>query len=135
MLAAIAPGRRCFFLLGVAAVGLAYGLITPPTNVIVRGAPTTRHRSLLMSVKQVGVTIGGFIAGVTMPTIAHQRRLAARAARAGAGLRGRGARRRSLSRRTLAQNAGEARRATAIGPQHGELPRSLRARRAAASGS
>ena len=38
---------------------------------IVRGAPTTRHRSLLMSIKQVGVTIGGFIAGVTMPTIAH----------------------------------------------------------------
>ena len=56
----------------MAGVGLAYGLITPPTNVIVSGAPTTRHRSLLMSVKQVGVTIGGFIAGITMPVIAHQ---------------------------------------------------------------
>ena len=77
---------RLFFLLGVGAVGLAYGLITPPTNVIVRGAPTTRHRSLLMSIKQVGVTIGGFIAGITMPTIAHDVRLAARAARPGCGL-------------------------------------------------
>ena len=65
-LAPLAP----LFLLGVAAVGLAYGLITPPTNVIVRGAATTRHGSLLMSVKQVGVTIGGFVSGTTMPTIA-----------------------------------------------------------------
>ena len=74
-----------------AAVGLSYGLITPPTNVIVRGAPTTRHRSLLMSIKQVGVTIGGFISGVTMPTIAHHVgwRLALLAP--GGGLRGRGA--------------------------------------------
>jgi MFS transporter, ACS family, hexuronate transporter len=69
--AALAPGAL-LFLIGVAGVGLAYGLITPPTNVIVSGAPTTRHRSLLMSVKQVGVTIGGFVAGITMPVIAHQ---------------------------------------------------------------
>jgi MFS transporter, ACS family, hexuronate transporter len=69
ILAALAP-LAPVFLLGVAAVGLAYGLITPPTNVIVRGAPTTRHRSLLMSAKQVGVTIGGFVSGTTMPTIA-----------------------------------------------------------------
>ena len=101
------------FLLGVAAVGLAYGLITPPTNVIVRGAPTTRHRSLLMSIKQVGVTIGGFIAGVTMPTIAHARRLAARAARARRGLRGGravgAAAAAARSRRTPAKGAGPSR--------------------------
>ncbi len=71
VLAALAPGAL-LFLVGVAGVGLAYGLITPPTNVIVSGAPTTRHRSLLMSIKQVGVTIGGFVAGITMPVIAHQ---------------------------------------------------------------
>ena len=119
---------RLFFLLGVGAVGLAYGLITPPTNVIVRGAPTTRHRSLLMSIKQVGVTIGGFIAGVTMPTIAHHvgwrlALLAPAAACCAVALSA------LLSRRTLARNAGDARRATAIGPQHGDLPRPLRARR------
>ena len=71
VLAAVAP-LAPLFLLGVAAVGLAYGLITPPTNVIVRGAATTRHRGLLMSIKQVGVTIGGFVSGTTMPTIANQ---------------------------------------------------------------
>ena len=115
------PGAP-FFLLGVGAVGLAYGLITPPTNVIVRGAPTTRHRSLLMSVKQVGVTIGGFVSGITMPTIAHHVgwRLALLAPAAACSAVALSA---LLSRRTLAQNAGEGRRAGAIGLQHGDLPR------------
>ena len=121
LLAAIAPGGL-FFLLGVGAVGLSYGLITPPTNEIVRGAPTMRHRSLLMSIKQVGVTIGGFVAGVTMPTIAHHvgwrlALLAPAAACCTVGLAT------LLSRRTLAQNAGDAQKASAIGPQHGDLPR------------
>ena len=119
-LAAAAPGAA-LFLVGVAAVGLSYGLITPPTNVIVRGAPTTRHRSLLMSIKQVGVTIGGFIAGVTMPTIAHAVgwRLALLAPAAACATVSLSA---FLSRRTLGQNAGEGRKAVAIGLQHGELP-------------
>jgi ACS family hexuronate transporter-like MFS transporter len=120
-LVALAPGAF-FFLIGVGAVGLAYGLITPPTNVIVRGAPTTRHRSLLMSIKQVGVTIGGFISGITMPTIAHHigwrlALLAPAAACAAVALSA------LLSRRTLAQNAGEGRRVSAIGLPHGDLPR------------
>ncbi|MDX6655188.1 MAG: hypothetical protein QOH18_2829 [Solirubrobacterales bacterium] len=120
-LAAVAPGAA-FFLIGVAAVGLAYGLITPPTNVIVRGAPTTRHRSLLMSIKQVGVTIGGFISGVTMPTIADQvgwrlALLAPAAACAAVALSA------FLSRRTLGQNAVEGRKAASIGLEHGALPR------------
>jgi ACS family hexuronate transporter-like MFS transporter len=121
VLAATAPGAL-FFLLGVGAVGLAYGLITPPTNVIVRGAPTMRHRSLLMSVKQVGVTIGGFISGITMPTIAHHVgwRLALLAPAAACSAVALSA---LLSRRTLARNAGDAQRAQAIGLQHGELPR------------
>ena len=107
LLAAIAPGGL-FFLLGVGAVGLSYGLITPPTNVIVRGAPTTRHRSLLMSIKQVGVTIGGFVSGVTMPTIAHHVgwRLALLAPAAACSAVALSA---LLSRRTLARNAGDAR--------------------------
>ena len=120
-LAAVAPGAP-LFLMGVAAVGLAYGLITPPTNVIVRGAPTTRHRSLLMSIKQVGVTVGGFVSGVTMPTIAAHAgwRLALLAPAAACALVALAA---LLSRRTLAQNSGEGLRATAIGLPHGELPR------------
>ena len=106
MLAAIAPGRGSSSCSASARSGLSYGLITPPTNVIVRGAPTTRHRSLLMSIKQVGVTIGGFISGVTMPTIAHHVgwRLALLAPAAACSAVALSA---LLSRRTLAQNAGE----------------------------
>jgi MFS family permease len=120
-LAAAASGAP-LFLVGVAAVGLSYGLITPPTNVIVRGAPTTRHRSLLMSIKQVGVTIGGFVSGVTMPTIAHHLswRLALLAPAAACSIVALSA---LASRRTLAQHAVEARRAPAIGHAHGTLPR------------
>ena len=121
VLAALASGAP-LFLVGVAGVGLAYGLITPPTNVIVRGAPTTRHRSLLMSVKQVGVTIGGFVSGITMPTIADHVgwRLALLAPAAVCATVSASA---LASRHTLARNAGEARKASAIGLQHGELPR------------
>jgi MFS family permease len=121
VLAAVASSAP-LFLVGVASVGLAYGLITPPTNVIVRGAPTTRHRSLLMSIKQVGVTIGGFVSGVTMPTIADRAgwRLALLAPAAACSIVAVSA---LLSRRTLAQNAGEGHRATTIGLAQGELPR------------
>jgi sugar phosphate permease len=118
-LAALAPGAA-FFLVGVGAVGLAYGLITPPTNVIVRGAPTTRHRSLLMSIKQVGVTIGGFVSGVTMPTIAHHLgwRLALLAPAVACSAVSVAA---LISRRTLAQNAASP-SVGAIG-HPGDLPR------------
>lgn len=121
VLAAIAPGGL-FFLLGVAAVGLSYGLITPPTNVIVRGSPTMRHGSLLMSIKQVGVTIGGFVSGVTMPTIAHHVgwRLALLAPAAVCSAVALSALR---SRRTLEDNAVDAQRAAPVGMQHGDLPR------------
>jgi MFS family permease len=120
-LAATASGAP-LFLLGVGAVGLAYGLITPPTNVIVRAAPTTRHRSLLMSVKQVGVTIGGFVAGVTMPTIAEHAGwrfalLAPAAACSAVALAV------LASRRTLAQNSLETGTAPAFGARQGAPPR------------
>jgi ACS family hexuronate transporter-like MFS transporter len=121
VLAALAPGAL-LFLLGVAGVGLAYGLITPPTNVIVSGAPTTRHRSLLMSIKQVGVTIGGFVAGITMPVIAHQwgwrlALLAPAVACAAVSLAA------LASRRTLGRNAGAAQREPLPGRTRAELPR------------
>jgi ACS family hexuronate transporter-like MFS transporter len=120
-LAATASGAP-LFLVGVAAVGLAYGLITPPTNVIVRGAPTTRHRSLLMSVKQVGVTIGGFVAGVTMPTIAHHVgwRLALLAPAIACSAVAVSA---LASRETLAQNAAGARSSPTPPGRPGSLPR------------
>jgi ACS family hexuronate transporter-like MFS transporter len=121
VLVAVAPGAA-LFLLSVGLLGLAYGLTTPPTNVIVRGAPTTRHRSLLMSIKQVGVTLGGFISGITMPTLAHHVgwRLALLAP---AGACAAVALALLASRGTLARHAGEARNAPPIGLRHGELPR------------
>jgi sugar phosphate permease len=75
-----------------------------------------------MSIKQVGVTIGGFISGITMPTIADAIgwRLALLAPAAACATVALAA---LLSRRTLAQNAAEGRSAVAIGLQHGELPR------------
>jgi MFS family permease len=51
-------------------VGLAYGCITPPTNVIVRGAADGANQGLVMSAKQIGVTLGGLIAGLTLPALA-----------------------------------------------------------------
>jgi sugar phosphate permease len=75
-----------------------------------------------MSIKQVGVTIGGFASGVTMPTIADQAgwRLALLAPAAACSLVALSV---LLSRRTLAQNAGDGHRAAAIGRPHAELPR------------
>ena len=121
-LAAVASGAP-LFLLGVAAVGPRLRAHHPADERDrARSAETTRHRSLLMSIKQVGVTIGGFIAGVTMPTIADHvgwrlALLAPAAACTPVALLA------LLSRRTLEQNAGEGRRATAIGREHGDLPR------------
>jgi len=57
------------FVVAIFGVGLSYGGITPPTNVIVRGAADGSNQGLIMSSKQIGVTIGGLIAGLTLPAI------------------------------------------------------------------
>jgi ACS family hexuronate transporter-like MFS transporter len=69
LVAAIAP-VIWIFVFAVFCVGLAYGCITPPTNVIVRGAADSGNQGLIMSSKQIGVTLGGLIAGLTLPAIA-----------------------------------------------------------------
>ncbi len=58
------------FGVGIFGVGLAYGCLTPPTNVIVRGAADGSNQGLIMSAKQIGVTLGGLLAGLSLPTIA-----------------------------------------------------------------
>ena len=58
------------FVVGMFGVGLAYGCITPPTNVIVRGAADGANQGLVMSAKQIGVTLGGLVAGLTLPALA-----------------------------------------------------------------
>jgi MFS family permease len=69
--AALSPVVWLFFV-AMFGVGLAYGCITPPTNVIVRGAADGSNQGLVMSAKQTGVTLGGLVAGLTLPGLAHQ---------------------------------------------------------------
>jgi MFS family permease len=65
---AVAP-MAVLFMVAVLAGGLAYGGINPPTNVIVAGRMEGRL-GFFMSVKQTGVPVGGFLAGVVLPPIA-----------------------------------------------------------------
>ena len=66
--AAVAPARWLFFA-GVAAAGLGYGLVNPPTNVLADpGSP--RLRGLTMSIKQTGIPLGGILAGLLVPRAA-----------------------------------------------------------------
>ncbi len=60
------------FVVAMFGVGLAYGCITPPTNVIVRGAADGANQGLVMSAKQIGVTLGGLVAGLTLPALADR---------------------------------------------------------------
>jgi MFS family permease len=49
--------------------GLGYGATNPPTNVVVAGT-MTRRLGFFMSLKQTGVPVGGFLAGLVLPPIA-----------------------------------------------------------------
>lgn len=49
--------------------GLGYGSVNPPTNVVIAGA-MTRRLGFFMSLKQTGVPVGGFLAGLILPAIA-----------------------------------------------------------------
>lgn len=69
-ISALAPSRLVF-LAGIAAAGLAYGGVNPPTNVLVSDAIPRKHRALFLSVKQTGVPIGGLAASAALPLIAE----------------------------------------------------------------
>ena len=49
--------------------GLGYGATNPPTNVVIAGA-MSRRLGFFMSLKQTGVPIGGFLAGLVLPAVA-----------------------------------------------------------------
>jgi MFS family permease len=68
LLAALAPAAA-LFMLAMLIGGLAYGGINPPTNVVVAGRMQGRL-GFFMSVKQTGVPIGGFLAGLALPPLA-----------------------------------------------------------------
>ncbi len=65
---AVAPGAGVFFG-GLAIVGLGYGSVNPPSNVL-SNPKSARWRGLSMSVKQSGIPFGGLIAGIVVPALA-----------------------------------------------------------------
>ena len=67
---ALAATGRWPFLAGVAIAGLGYGAVNPATNVLSTSLVPRRRRALFLSVKQTGVTLGGLIAGATLPPLA-----------------------------------------------------------------
>jgi MFS family permease len=67
-LAAVAPSTP-LFMAGVLLMGLAYGGVNPPTNVVVAGR-LGRRLGFFLSIKQSGVPVGGLLAGLVLPPIA-----------------------------------------------------------------
>ena len=68
--AALAFGGLLGVAIGSVMLGIGYGLTTPAaTQVLARLTPATR-RNLVFSVKQMGVPIGGALAGLLLPTLA-----------------------------------------------------------------
>lgn len=68
-LVAAAPSTVLFFL-AMGVVGLAMGAGDPATNVLVSINVSRRRRGLLMGVKQTGLTLGGLLGGLVLPSIA-----------------------------------------------------------------
>jgi predicted MFS family arabinose efflux permease len=66
---ALAPDVPVFFA-GAGLVGVGYAVLNPATNVLSTGSISARRRGLAMSIKQTGVTVGGAVAGLTLPGIA-----------------------------------------------------------------
>ena len=68
-LVAAAPSAVLFFL-AISVVGLAMGAGDPATNVLVSMNVSRRRRGLLMGVKQTGLTLGGLLGGLVLPSLA-----------------------------------------------------------------
>jgi MFS family permease len=68
-LAALAPSPLTF-LAAVGIAGIGYGAVNPATNVLSTSAVPRRHRALFLGIKQAGVTIGGLLAGLILPSVA-----------------------------------------------------------------
>ena len=68
-IALIAAPQTAALFAGMVLVGLGYGPSAPAgTDVLQRYAPA-QHRSLIFSIKQAGVPLGGVIAGLALPAI------------------------------------------------------------------
>jgi MFS family permease len=67
--AAGAPSAVLFFV-GVGLAGIGYGAANPACNVLAARSVPRRRQAVVMSIKQVGVTVGGVLAGLTLPGLA-----------------------------------------------------------------
>ena len=56
--------------LGAVCIGLGYGPITPASSQMLSRTTDPRHYSLVFSIKQTGVPLGGVIAGLLVPLLA-----------------------------------------------------------------
>jgi MFS family permease len=68
VVAAAAP-LAVLFMAAMLAAGFAYGGISPPTNVVVAGR-MERRLGVFLSLKQTGVPVGAFLAGLVLPPLA-----------------------------------------------------------------
>jgi MFS family permease len=59
-------------MLGAFAAGLGYGVATPAASHLLARTVARKNRGFILSLKQTGVPIGGFLLGLTIPRIADQ---------------------------------------------------------------
>lgn len=69
-LAASLAGWLPGLLVGAFAAGMGYGVATPAASQLLARTIPPRHRGLVFSIKQSGVTVGGFLLGLTVPVVA-----------------------------------------------------------------
>ncbi len=67
----MATGHVLLIILGALVVGLGYGAVTPSSSTILADQAPTNMRSLVFSIKQTGVPIGGAIAGALVPYLMY----------------------------------------------------------------
>lgn len=69
LLCAIAQAPAVLFA-GLALIGIGYGAAEPPTSVLVSANVSRERRGLLMGIKQTGMTVGGLLGGLILPSVA-----------------------------------------------------------------
>jgi MFS family permease len=65
----MASGSAVLIALGALVIGLGYGPVTPASSAILADRAPPRLRSLIFSIKQTGVPIGGALAGALVPAL------------------------------------------------------------------
>jgi MFS family permease len=68
-IALMASGNLVLIAVGALVLGIGYGPITPSSSAILADRAPPHLRSLIFSIKQTGVPIGGAIAGVLVPAL------------------------------------------------------------------